>query len=704
MGYHIDGYDTETPAGVSVLDDIEANSEPAEDGGSFATSDRFNFWKPGGRKKKTASSKHSLSEYWGGRFGGFGGWFGGARNSKLDAQTKIRVNALSAVRRIGAIVFGSDEKKKFSYAEGAKITLDHKMLDDETLGWTDGRKVDAVMGNALAAAGMQRYGLDKYQFERACGGRSRIEALIKQHDREDLYYPVLEILKGFRPAANWIYSTKCITSEFPGYGGYFDTEREFRHTAAQKAEIQARVNALIDHNKNLTAAAVATLWNSLAPEFPLETPWPDEVDAASRALREGCLAAESASDIGNAVVASVAELMNLLDEEDEDQQDQQDGSGGDGEGKPSGASASDTSGVAGPSLADLSEKLGLSGDKVGLDDDEARTLEDYAERGLTEEEATGLLKEGLQYHGHPASLMSIWGRSNAHSYAWVKSVVQPLISRTRESLKFRNEQARMDDLGLRRGLLDEGALHKLAFGDPRVFRRQDIISAPKVHIGLLVDESGSMRYGGSGSTGAEIARQCAVLLQAACHDLPGVSTSIWGHTANGGTDSPGGFNERGVEIFRYLERNQGDVHALGDIQGRNNNLDGFAIAYAGKRMLDLSEPGEQKILLVLADGYPAGEIVYAVTDHAGSTYDAEDDYCSECYGGGESGTSHTRKQIERLRANGIQVYLLGMGDAFRTNLATEMYGAGNFQLITKIADTPKVVSTLLQKALKDGSL
>src|SRR5690606_14022364 len=69
--------------------------------------------------------------------------------------------------------------------------------------------------------------------------------------------------------------------------------------------------------------------------------------------------------------------------------------------------------------------------------------------------------------------------------------IRPLLEKTRAALSFRNEQEAMDELGLRRGHIDEGGLYKIAFGDPRIFARTEIKAQPKVHFGILVDESGS---------------------------------------------------------------------------------------------------------------------------------------------------------------------------------------------------------------------
>src|SRR5690606_41717308 len=103
-----------------------------------------------------------------------------------------------------------------------------------------------------------------------------------------------------------------------------------------------------------------------------------------------------------------------------------------------------------------------------------------------------------------------------------------------------------------RGQVNEVGLYKSVYGDPRILARTKINAQPKVHFGILVDESGSMRWSANSKPRSQIARESAILLANAVAGIKGVKLSVWGHTA----DDPD-LARDGAVIFRYIEAGAG---------------------------------------------------------------------------------------------------------------------------------------------------
>src|SRR5690606_10131906 len=77
----------------------------------------------------------------------------------------------------------------------------------------------------------------------------------------------------------------------------------------------------------------------------------------------------------------------------------------------------------------------------------------------------------------------------------------------------------------------------VGFKDSDVFKRTIRASAPDVHLGVLIDESGSMRgtvdyYGTFGPMKQDTAVGAAVMLAEALQLTKGVTYEFWGHTGD----------------------------------------------------------------------------------------------------------------------------------------------------------------------------
>jgi cobalamin biosynthesis protein CobT len=265
---------------------------------------------------------------------------------------------------------------------------------------------------------------------------------------------------------------------------------------------------------------------------------------------------------------------------------------------------------------------------------------------------------------------TIKAERNRSRFDRARRKVQPLVAKTRASLKFRNEDRAEDELARRRGNLDDGGVHKLALGDAKVFRQTDIISAPRVDVGILVDESGSM----SGTKEA-VARETAILLVQALKGMRGVRVSVWGHTGEceHATD--------GVLIRRYIEVDKGEVDSLGSLSGRSQNFDGYAVSWSAQRMVLQGAGVPNKVLFVLLDGYPCGAVY-----------------------GGVSALDHVRHVVTSAARAGVHVFGIGVGGDVNKEGLEYMYGKHNWVHILDVAKTPLMIAKLMKRVLRYGNV
>lgn len=609
-------------------------------------------------KKRT-----SLSSFWGDRFSNWKS----RKSWGADDDTFLKVSAVQSTQRVGSIIFGNaahfswgtpavDEKGRFI----RQVTLDCEPIEASDIAWEDEKRIDTLMGSALADAGKLIY--TSIYRDNAHAGAAVNRILRDRSDKS----PKAMRLAGERllGTANHLSAVATISESFPGYSGYFDTEREFYQRESAQQEMQDSIDEALGASGNLSfsVAVFATAWEAAAPKgaSPLEIP--EElrtyVDRARDELRTKARAARNTEEQAAAMADALKLLAELEDPDDENEQSQLQN--------------------ANSKFEDA--RLGAPDKGKGeINEVDAEQLGDYAERDLQEEDKKNhFISMSPTWNGEPISTASIWEKPNPNVYQQTHRAVHSLIARTRAALSFRNEISRMDEYGLRSGLIDEGNLSALATRSPSVFRRQDVVSAPAVHLGIMVDESGSM-WG----PGVDTARKTAILLWEACKNLPGVSVSIWGHTANQQ------YNDSGCQTHRYIERSQGDPNTLGSIAARGNNLDGAAITYAGKRMQELSRPGESRILFLLADGQPAGHAYSAKYDR------------DVLYGGG-SGVRHTRDCIDYVRRTGTQMLGLGMGYGINAEDLEKMFGPRLWRHVKEVNEVPQVLAQLLKQVLRTG--
>ena len=135
--------------------------------------------------------------------------------------------------------------------------------------------------------------------------------------------------------------------------------------------------------------------------------------------------------------------------------------------------------------------------------------------------------------------------------------------------------------------------HALCRNDGKVFYKNNLPNeAPRLSVGLLLDESGSMSCGDRST----YARAAAIILYDFCQSL-NIPIMIYGHSTSYGN---------GVDLYSYAEFDsidRDDKFRLMDISARSSNRDGAALRFVAEQLS--KRPEEVRILMLLSDGQPA---------------------------------------------------------------------------------------------------
>ncbi len=204
--------------------------------------------------------------------------------------------------------------------------------------------------------------------------------------------------------------------------------------------------------------------------------------------------------------------------------------------------------------------------------------------------------------------------------------------------------------GFRSGRLHSSGLHRLMVNDDRVFRRKQEANATDTVVGLLVDNSGSMR-----GSKTEVAMSAAFALSMTLERVR-ISHECIGFT----TTRPGSGHSYAVvraeetRLGRSFSRSEAVLMPIykgfderltpavkkrfADVVGHEgflaNNIDGEAVEVASQRLLQRKE--KRKVLIVLSDGFPSAAGI-----------------ASELY-------SHLHKAVDQASKAGIEVIGIGI--------------------------------------------
>ncbi len=198
-------------------------------------------------------------------------------------------------------------------------------------------------------------------------------------------------------------------------------------------------------------------------------------------------------------------------------------------------------------------------------------------------------------------------------------------------------------------------------GDYKYFSRDYALEpAPRVAIGIRVDESGSMQ-----GARAQAAKATALLIYTFCH-LTGVKLAIYGDDTS-----------RGVNIYCYTDfesyDDEDDKYRLCNISAGGCNRDGYAIRYLKERLAEVE--ADKKLMIIISDGQPSDSGYYGTAALA----DIQN-ICKEC------------------DREGIGYIAAAIG-ADKEDIKT-IYGERHFLDISDLNSLPEKLTGLIRRLLK----
>ena len=224
-----------------------------------------------------------------------------------------------------------------------------------------------------------------------------------------------------------------------------------------------------------------------------------------------------------------------------------------------------------------------------------------------------------------------------------------MIEAIKQSFAFKSVHLSRPNFGKTVGDLDINGLHKFHMGEKiRLFEEKEIPKGKKYTIGILLDQSGSM----CGSKIKDASTVCLALVEA-IKSIKGIDLVVYGHSADRGDGNT-------LEMIPYYQKGADNTIGLANAQALSNNADGFAVRFISERMLETNPANANSVhhLFVISDGQPAA-ICYA----------------------GNNGIRHTAKCVEQSTERKINVFGIGIQNAFDNSVGTSLYGSGNYVIL-----------------------
>ena len=203
----------------------------------------------------------------------------------------------------------------------------------------------------------------------------------------------------------------------------------------------------------------------------------------------------------------------------------------------------------------------------------------------------------------------------------------------------------------------------VAKADYRNFSKKKALpKSPSLSVAVLVDESGSMCFGGR----IEAAKATAVTLYEYCDQLD-IPIAIYGHSADQ-------YSSGSVELFCYCDfarKDPNDRYRLANISDKFNNRDGYALRYVMERLKE--QETTCKILFVISDGQPAASNYY-------------------------SGSLELNQLAKQCAKEKMFIFAAAIGSD-KENIK-ECYGEDHFLDITDLSKLPVLLTNRLRSLLK----
>lgn len=463
-----------------------------------------------------------------------------------------------------------------------------------------------------------------------------------------------------------------ILENWGGFAPYIAKDEEI--TIAPKDEVQAYLDDSVS-KPSATAASIAVAWNLLHPHDRLKVPdaYDPVLDLVAKALAEEIPADERFSRSKD-LATKIIELLRVEDEppppdeqpegDDDDENDDGEGDGGQGDedDKESKSSGSGRSGV--PRVTDSTQ----FGGTVDNDTDSKLSgqMPDKGDPGSTGKTVS------IDYEGDVddsttfVNMSEFVDHQNEHVYQLLLTRHGSAIRAIRDALAFHHTSMRHPTFGHRSGDIDESNLYRLSMGDDHIMLQNEIEHGRSISICLLVDESGSMMNDNRSGD----ARDVALILSEGLSRIAGLTVDVYGHSAE-----EWGYGHNGTIIREYRTPRNPKISSLTDVQARSENHDGYAIQHVANRFARDRVHADKRLMFVISDGEPLGSGYH-----------------------GERAIRHVASVCHSVRHKlDVQVYGIGVADAYSQSRGRSMYGEGNFVVLKDVTSAAPIIARFVRQ-------
>ena len=436
------------------------------------------------------------------------------------------------------------------------------------------------------------------------------------------------------------HATQSLARDWKGFRPYLEQHHDMTHATKEQVETYVPNAAKISQAGNFVAIANYNMVNSDNPVEIFDPRIKGIIDTFN-------------SKIGNTFQSCVeaADYLRSVLENDEEEKKQEDPKGGNGSGSDSSPSMSIPkvfdSDVLSPDVE--SSKPELHKLSAGEDEDFVGDT-----KFICREESPELVVKSCGDH------IKYYHPNLEDGYKRVASEHATAIRQIEKCFLFQDNICTLHSRGLSSGDIDEGNLWKIRIDPDHIYERQDTAKTSSHLLGILLDQSGSM--------GGRIiaARNVVITLLEGLKSYNTIKTMVYGHTAQED-------NSYECTMIPYKTPLVDNTQALAGAFARCQNLDGVAIKYMATQMGKVEVTGK-RLMIVVSDGSPSGYF-YA----------------------GRSALKHTGEMVKKARKQGIQVFGMGICNAFSNAEGNAMYGEGNFIVIGNVQDSLKIITNRLKK-------
>lgn len=425
-----------------------------------------------------------------------------------------------------------------------------------------------------------------------------------------------------------------VLEDWAGFSPYIAGDAE--RSSASKKRVQDYIDAS-ENNPSADAASLAISWNILNSHDPVEVPevyLPCMEAAAS--FMENEIPADKRFDNS---IKLAEKIQSLLKEK---------GAEGDKGDMPEVCDGT------------LLGKIVKNETSEELAEQEAKESDDKGEEKGNPfdcQAPDGMCDDGKKFDLVPVNVDS----GDRVHYANILSSHISAIRSIQSSLMFRNTSEKLNSYGHRTGDIDENNLYKVFMNDDRVMLRTDVQNKKDIAICLLVDESGSMH------SRIEKARKVAIVIGESLKNIDGIECSIYGHSAQEG-------DYYGVTIREYYTPRHRDMSRCMRMTDRTENLDSWAIMHTANLFYRDYIECNRKIMFVISDGQPSG-----------------------CGYGGESAFKHMRSVCGACEKKGLEVYGIGIENAYGYGIGVKMYGENRFVILNDVESSLGIMTRFIRQ-------